>query len=331
MKMAVAFATFLTLAASTAMAAAPNENSEALTEAKENKLRGQQLVLRAREAEKRHDYASALEALTEAKWLWQDVAEDTARVEAEARNEGQRLLIKATALAKSGRADEAAAMAEQAEKLGVERSAEFNDAYERARAKAAARDAAASKSEPRQVEGGDAVDEAHGIYAPSKVKSFLAKKGPCAFWVLPVHQWPNGEVALASVLCVWDGVSGRGTIKESSGCVLGFYSVRTDSYAPLLKEEYGPNVVVEGKKCSAAIAMQLLNSRQWPSVEDNRAAAVLRIASNSDLIPGGNSRGCRIEVGGTAAATQVKEFASSLRKDACPALGSYGRDILQCP
>lgn len=310
-------------------AEAERAREEQRTAEERAKERAEGLVVLARDAENRGDLATALAAVRQAEELGR-VSDERARIEIKAHKAGEQLMRKAASLAKMGKSEEAESVAADAEKLGVQKSPEFvaavdallerSRADQRARIEQEIRSAQQSAANPGTATAADALPP--GVLRAADVNRFLMRKRPCAYWMVPVHLWAVGEVAGPSVVCIWDGTGGAGTIGEVKGCMLGWYNVERDTYRPFLKDDAVP--VIPGKKCSVATAMQLLNSRPWPAAEEDRAAAVL-------LLSGWSFReGGRIDFGGAAA---VDAFVAALRNQVCPVLSAtpLARRGLRCP
>lgn len=154
------------------------------------------------------------------------------------------------------------------------------------------------------------------------LKSFLDKKKPCYIWVASVHMEPRIDPKAfvgPDVLCVWDGVIGKGTIGEKSGCMLGFFSTKAARYAPVLRDDDAPTVA-EGKKCSPSVALALMKSRAWPAHPENPILALFALAAplytNRD----------NLEIGGSGA---VQKFTGALRNEVCDQMGDR-RAALGC-
>lgn len=87
----------------------------------------------------------------------------------------------------------------------------------------------------------------------SKLTSFLNKKKPCYAWAFGVY---GQRTTFDSVVCVFDGVHGEGTIDERHGCVVALFNVSTGSYESGLEPGLD-NPMISGK-CAAGTMKPLM-------------------------------------------------------------------------
>jgi hypothetical protein len=107
-------------------------------------------------------------------------------------------------------------------------------------------------------------------YLEGEVISFLQRKAPCYASVFFTFKkgkgFREGDV-YSKIFCLFDGVSGQGTIKERKGCIASTYDIETDRYLNLFKPEYQvPNPMVAAA-CSDEKSMEKLldfeNAYEW--------------------------------------------------------------------
>lgn len=202
---------------------------------------------------------------------------------------------------------------------------------------------------------GQTMTHMRGHYDSSRIVELLNKKQACFFWAFGSITAPvfgPGRTAKGRPFCVFDGVSGRGTINEQSGCMAGVFDVETGSYEPLFRGEI---LTVRGR-CSTnsalllmaafdrggplfeEVRLELLRAKTDRAVKDNMSRMLahflsdwllFRQVSGEDVLAEqyAEKYAPRVHLGGTG---PVRKISAELQTAACTFITRPAQDALGC-
>jgi hypothetical protein len=95
------------------------------------------------------------------------------------------------------------------------------------------------------------------MFSEHQIRVFLGKKRPCYAWAFAT--FTSNEVAFGQVFCIFDGVVGRGTIAEATGCMAAPYDVNDATYVQV--RGGAPRVPGKCGKGSISLVMQFYSAK----------------------------------------------------------------------